>query len=150
MPFILSVCSMRTWILGGIYEFDEKQVFCAWNRLKKYVGRKLPPAPYRDGTTHVIFEPLDFILKLVALVPKTRVNLTRFDDEHRCSSLFGQLLAAQIHSRWICHGVFAPNSKHRALVTPGKQGKAGRSGRATIPRINYPKNTERQWTGRNA
>ena len=26
--------------------------------------------PYRDGTTHIIFEPLDFIAKLAALVPK--------------------------------------------------------------------------------
>ena len=34
--------------------------------------------PYSDGTTHVIFEPLDFIAKLAALVPKPRVNLTRF------------------------------------------------------------------------
>ena len=55
--------------------------------------------PYRDGTTHVIFEPVDFIAKLAALVPKPRVNLTRF------------------------HGVFAANSKHRALVTPAKWGK---------------------------
>ena len=31
--------------------------------------------PYRDGTTHVIFEPLDLIARLVALVPKPRVNL---------------------------------------------------------------------------
>ena len=29
--------------------------------------------PYRDGTTHVIFEPLDFIARLAALVPKPRV-----------------------------------------------------------------------------
>ena len=55
--------------------------------------------PYRDGTTHVIFEPLDFISRLVALVPPPRVNLTRY------------------------HEVFAPNSQHRALVTPGKRGK---------------------------
>ena len=55
--------------------------------------------PYRNGTTHVFFEPLDFIAKLAALVPKPRVNLTRF------------------------HGVFAPNSKHRALVTPAKRGR---------------------------
>jgi hypothetical protein len=34
--------------------------------------------PYRDGTTHVIFEPPDFIARLAALVPKLRVNLTRF------------------------------------------------------------------------
>ena len=26
--------------------------------------------PYRDGTTHVIFEPLDFIARLAALAPK--------------------------------------------------------------------------------
>ena len=59
--------------------------------------------PYRGGTTHVIFEPLDFIARLAALVPKPRVNLTRF------------------------HGVFAPNSKHRAQVTPGKRGKGSES-----------------------
>jgi hypothetical protein len=53
--------------------------------------------PYRDGTTHVIFEPMDFIARLVALVPKPRVNLTRF------------------------HGVFAPNSVHRAQVTPANK-----------------------------
>ena len=58
--------------------------------------------PYRDGTTHVIFEPLDFIARLAALVPKPRVNLTRF------------------------HGVFAPNSQHRVQVTPAKRGKGKR------------------------
>ena len=59
--------------------------------------------PYRDRTTHVIFEPLDFIAKLAALVPRPRVNLTRF------------------------HGVFAPNSKHRALVTPAKRGRGDKA-----------------------
>nr|WP_297349844.1 transposase [uncultured Glaciecola sp.] len=34
--------------------------------------------PYRDGTTHVFFTPLDFIGKLVPLIPPTRINLTRF------------------------------------------------------------------------
>jgi hypothetical protein len=58
--------------------------------------------PYRDGTTHVIFEPLDFIARLAALVPKSRVNLTRF------------------------HGVFAPNSRDRAAVTPAKRGKGAK------------------------
>jgi len=55
--------------------------------------------PWRNGTTHVIFEPLDFISRLVSLIPKPRVNLTRF------------------------HGIFAPNSKYRVLVTPAKRGK---------------------------
>ena len=34
--------------------------------------------PYRDGTTHGVFEPLDFIARLAALVPNPRVNLTRY------------------------------------------------------------------------
>ena len=34
--------------------------------------------PYRDGTTPVVFEPLDFIARLAALVPNPRVNLTRY------------------------------------------------------------------------
>ena len=48
--------------------------------------------PYRDGTTHVIFEPLDFIARLASLVPSPRVNLTRF------------------------HGVFAPHASLRAKI----------------------------------
>ena len=50
----------------------------------------------------VIFEPLDFMAKLAALVPKPRGNLTRF------------------------HGVFAPNSLHRVTITPAKRGKGAR------------------------
>ncbi len=55
--------------------------------------------PWRNGTTHVIFEPLDFISRLVSLVPKPRINLTRF------------------------HGVFASNSQYWMLVTPAKRGR---------------------------
>jgi len=39
-------------------------------------------SPWRDGTTHVVLEPLDFIARLAALVPKPRVNLTRFVSVH--------------------------------------------------------------------
>lgn len=55
--------------------------------------------PYRDGTTHVIFTPLDFMAKLAALVPKPRVNLTRF------------------------FGVFAPNSQYRLAIIQEKKAK---------------------------
>ena len=64
--------------------------------------------PYRDGTTHVIFEPLDFMSRLAALVPKPRVNLTRY------------------------HGVFAPNSQHRARVTQARRGR-GHKAKASGP-----------------
>ncbi len=53
----------------------------------------------------MIFEPLDCIARLAALVPRPRVNLTRF------------------------HGVFAPNSKHRAQVTPAKRGRGNQARR---------------------
>ena len=58
--------------------------------------------PYRDGTTQVAFEPVDFIARLAALVPKPRVNLTRY------------------------HGVLAPNHRWRGLVTPAKRGKGAK------------------------
>ncbi|MEA2078746.1 MAG: IS91 family transposase [Pseudomonadota bacterium] len=70
--------------------------------------------PWRDGTTHVIFEPLDFMARLAALVPKPCVNLTRF------------------------HGVFAPNSKHRALITPAGRGKGGKPKPSNEPQDRTP------------
>jgi hypothetical protein len=70
--------------------------------------------PYRDGTTRVIFEPLDFIARLAALVPKPRVNLTRF------------------------RGVFAPNSKHRVQVTPAKWGRGSQSTASNEPEEQTP------------
>lgn len=59
--------------------------------------------PYRDGTTQAAFEPVDFIARLAALVPKQRVNLTRY------------------------HGVLAPNHRWRGLVTQAKRGKGAPS-----------------------
>jgi hypothetical protein len=54
--------------------------------------------PYRDGTTHIVLEPLDLMARLAALVPSPRMHLTRY------------------------HGVFAPHSKLRAAVTPAGRG----------------------------
>ena len=59
--------------------------------------------PYSDGTTQVAFDPVDFIARLAALVPKPRVNLTRY------------------------HGVLAPNHRWRGLVTPARLGKGIKS-----------------------
>jgi hypothetical protein len=56
--------------------------------------------PYRDGTTgerrsHAIFEPPDFIARLTALVPKTRVNLTRFHGVFVRAALAGRPFTKQ-------------------------------------------------------
>jgi hypothetical protein len=55
--------------------------------------------PYRDGTTNVIFEPLDFIARLAALVPKPRVSLTRLVTRLPWRASFGRTACDQIHSR---------------------------------------------------
>lgn len=51
-------------------------------------------AAWRDGTTHLVMSPLEFMQRLAALVPRPRLHLIRF------------------------HGVLAPNAKLRALVVP--------------------------------
>ena len=61
---------------GGRIRYDVKgftNVACAGMRRSDQLK-----TPYRDGTTHVFFQPLDFIARLDALVPKPRVNLTRY------------------------------------------------------------------------
>jgi hypothetical protein len=50
--------------------------------------------PWRDGTTHLVMSPLEFMQRLAALVPRPRLHLIRF------------------------HGVLAPNAKRRSLVVP--------------------------------
>lgn len=50
--------------------------------------------PWSDGTTGVVFSPLEFLEKLSALIPPPRIHLTRF------------------------HGILAPHSKFRKLVVP--------------------------------
>ncbi len=49
-----------------------------------------------------MFEPLDFLARLAALVPSPGVNLTRY------------------------HGVFAPNHRMRAQIVPSRRGRDAR------------------------
>jgi len=55
----------------------------------------------RDGARHVIFEPLDFVAKLAALVPPPRFNLVRYS------------------------GVLAPSAGWRPLVVPSEAEASG-------------------------
>ena len=52
--------------------------------------------PYRDGTTHLVMTPLEFLQRLAALVPRPRLHLIRF------------------------HGVLAPNATLRSQIVPGE------------------------------
>ena len=82
---------------GGRIRYDVKgftNVACAGMRRSDQLK-----TPYLDGTTHVFFQPLDFIARLAALVPKPRVNLTRFARIlHDTHPLSGPAEAVQIHS----------------------------------------------------
>jgi hypothetical protein len=53
--------------------------------------------PWRNGTSHVIFETSEFIEKLAALVPAPRANLVRY------------------------HGIFGPAAKWRPQIVPSPQ-----------------------------
>ncbi len=50
--------------------------------------------PWRNGTTHLVLTPMEFMQRLAALVPRPRLHLIRF------------------------HGVLAPNAKLRSQVVP--------------------------------
>ena len=49
---------------------------------------------FKDGTTHIVMAPLEFMQRLAALVPRPRLHLIRF------------------------HGVLAPNAKLRSEIVP--------------------------------
>ncbi len=49
---------------------------------------------WRDGTTHIVMSPLEFMQRLAALVPRPRLHLIRF------------------------HGVLAPHARLRAAIVP--------------------------------
>ena len=55
---------------------------------------------YKDGTTHIVMAPLEFMQRLAALVPGPRLHLIRF------------------------HGVLAPNAKLRGKIIPSPAERA--------------------------
>ena len=52
--------------------------------------------PFRNGATHILFSPLDFLGKLAALIPRPRHQLVRY------------------------HGIFAPNARIRKRIVSHK------------------------------
>jgi hypothetical protein len=78
--------------------------------------------PYRDGTTHVVFEPLDFLARLAALVPSPGVNVMRY------------------------HGVFAPNHRLRAQIVPSRRGRGGADRAGSVAQT--PKHVAMHWAQR--
>jgi hypothetical protein len=65
--------------------------------------------PWRNGTNHADFEPLDFIEKLVALIPSPRIHMVRF------------------------HGLLGPAAKWRSSIIP-----QAATGQAASPDTDVP------------
>lgn len=66
-------------------------------------GRYTLKTPYRDGTTHIVLEPLDLMARLAALVPPPRMHQTRF------------------------HGGRTTTGSGQSEVVPGSWARTGRS-----------------------
>jgi len=61
----------------------------------RQTGKSMHCAVVPDGTTHLVFTPLEFLARLAALTPPPRMHLIRY------------------------HGVLAPHAADRALIVPG-------------------------------
>ena len=76
-------------------------------------------SPYKDGTTHVVMSPMEFMERLAALVPRPRLHLIPFD----------RVRAGRFH------GVLAPNAKLRSKIIPSARagGRALKRSRSCPP-----------------
>ena len=78
---------------------------------------------FRDGTAHVVLDPINFIVRLAALVPRPRLNLTRF---HGVFATFRSLATSAHHGlrppaadpRPITHQVYVPALTFQAVISP--------------------------------
>jgi hypothetical protein len=79
--------------------------------------------PWKDGSTHVVYEPLDFVAKLAALVPRPHKNLV------------------------VYHGVLAANAAWRSRVwSYGRQGGPVAEGEVEdVAASNAARYLRRQW-----
>lgn len=107
--------------------------------------------PYRDGSTHIVLEPLDLMARLAAPVPPRRMHLPRFHAAHPCAApLRGSLRLCKSAILPICHGVFAPHSQLRAAVTPARRGMGAAQQTATTAEESQPATPRRvamSWRG---
>jgi hypothetical protein len=65
--------------------------------------------PWRDGTAHLVFDPVEFLGRLAVLIPRPRINLILY------------------------HGVLAPRAAWRSAVVPGPAGGAAEAPVADAP-----------------
>ena len=98
VALITATIALLVWVIGAPNSSAQT------DRLSRLPDGRLSyrlKTPWRNGTTHVVFEPLELVEKLAVLVPAPRANLIRF------------------------HGVVAPAAKWRAAIVPAAPAPIG-------------------------
>lgn len=124
----LAVATQRP---GGQLMLEKLVRYCARPPLAKDRLHKLPDGrialelktPWFNGTTHVIYEPVDFLAKLAALVPRPHKNLV------------------------IYHGVISPHARWRTrVIAYGRKPDACEPASAAAADSDVPPHKRNQWT----
>ena len=82
--------------------------------------------PYRDGSTHVLFEPTVFLERLAALVPRPRVHLVTYRGELAPPSPDRALMAPEpspVRTEPVC-----PGGRERTKRSHASSGRAEATG----------------------
>jgi hypothetical protein len=89
---------------------------------------------WRDGTTHVVFEPLELLEKLAALVPPPRFHLVRYHGILApCAGARDHVVpAGRVSRTWPCPGVRTPTTPTREIAAPAR-GESVHLAHATAP-----------------
>jgi len=80
---------------------------------------------WRDGTTHVIYEPLELVERLAALVPLPRFNLTRYSRVLAPGAAFRPLVVPQVE---VSAPLLHAGCQGRIATTKTESGKARQKG----------------------
>ncbi|MGH8613534.1 MAG: hypothetical protein ACREYF_16335, partial [Gammaproteobacteria bacterium] len=93
--------------------------------------------PYREGTTHIVMSPLEFMQRLAALVPRPKLHLiassARQTGPPSAPASLRLALVRAPGPGFRFHGVLAPNARLRAEIIPSSGRQAG-----TVPVPGFP------------
>jgi hypothetical protein len=90
--------------------------------------------PYRDSSTHVVLEPMDFMARLAALISRPRLNLTRFHSARtagthvrgaRYGVMIGVIGLRGTFGSLATINDFSVSHRFRGQPSPGRQGQIG-------------------------
>jgi hypothetical protein len=103
-------------------------------RNARHVRRQALKTPYRDGTTHIVLEPLDLMARLAALVPTPRLKRVFGVEIEGCARCGGKLkiIASieepQVMAKILSHLERAADEPYQSELPPGARAPPLQSG----------------------